>query len=76
VGIARAVHFGARVLILDEPTAAPASSSPAWCSSARLRPVMPGRHHHQPQTAPGREPQVRHSDAGVLDERSEVTLEN
>ena len=27
----RAVHFGAKVLILDEPTAPSASSSPGWC---------------------------------------------
>ncbi len=33
VAIARAVYFGARVLILDEPTAALGVGSPAWCSS-------------------------------------------
>ena len=31
VAISRAVHFGAKVLILDEPTPRWGSSSPGWC---------------------------------------------
>ena len=42
VAIARAVYFGARVLILDEPTAPSVSSSPVWCSSTPLPHVTPG----------------------------------
>ena len=42
VAIARAVYFGARVLILDEPTAALGSSSPGSCSSTPPPPATPG----------------------------------
>ncbi len=39
VAIARAIFFGARVLILDEPTAAlGGSNSPAWCCATSPQP--------------------------------------
>jgi simple sugar transport system ATP-binding protein len=42
VAIARAVYFGARVLILDEPTAALGVKQSGWCSSTLRRPAMLG----------------------------------
>ena len=41
VAIARAVYFGARVLILDEPTAALGVKQSGWCSSTPPPPATP-----------------------------------
>ena len=37
VAIARAVYFGAKVLILDEPTSALGVARPRWCSNTSIR---------------------------------------
>jgi hypothetical protein len=61
VAIARAVYFGARVLILDEPTAALGvkQSGVVLKYTAAARDAGPGRRVHHPQPAPrlpGRRP--------------------
>ena len=69
VAIARAIHFGARVLILDEPTAAlgvkQAAAVLRYVAAARDRGVARRAHHAQSAARAGRRRPLRRAAAAV-----------